>query len=155
MLWLLIGVSLILSACYHKTETTEVIPAQLELTWTESLPLDRSQNFRHTIPAEMAQQLRQIGEYSNSTNIIYQEKTAQVDYKIVFLKEIKSSEMARIAPLLNSIFNGKPFQVSFRGEQRKHVTRVGYGIFSRSRSESINSGVMSTNFPEQSMARSE
>lgn len=146
---LLIGVPLILSASYHKNETTEVIPAQLELVWEQNLPIDSSQNLRNIIPVEMVQQLRQIGEYSSTTQISYRENAAKVECKIVFLKEMKSTEISRITPLLRSIFKEKPFQMTFRGEQRKYVTRVGYGIFSRTTSASINSNTMTATIPER------
>lgn len=138
---LLISVSLLLSACYNKTETTEVTPAQLELVWEQSIAPDSSQNFRNTIPTEMAQQLRQIGEYSSSVQISFSQQTAKAECKIRFSKEIKSTEVARLLPLLKSIFKEKAFRAIFHGEQQKHVTQVKYGVFGRTTSGTIHSYV--------------
>lgn len=147
---LLIGVSCLLSACYSKTETTEVVPAQLELVWEQSIANDSSQNFRNTIPKEMAQQLRQIGEYSSTVQISYSDQNSKAECKLRFLKEIKSTEMSRLMPVLKSIFKEKAFQVTFHGEQKKQVTRVNYGVFARENSMSMNSHVVaSTKVPGQ------
>lgn len=119
----------LIGGCHQKTDTTEVIPAQLELNWMQTVDNVNSQELKTTVPVEMAQQFAQIGEYRSSSQITYTNQTAKVEFKLVFMKEIQANEMQKLLPQIRSIFKEKAFQATFHGKQEKHVIQESYGLF--------------------------
>lgn len=125
---------LLLTACHNRTETTETIPAQLELGWEqefERLTLSKEQT---TISPDLAQQLLKIGDFRSSSSITYAGNKTKTTFTLIFSKEITSDEMHTIIPLLKTIFKDKPFKVTFHGQQKKHIIRDRIGLFSHKES---------------------
>ncbi len=128
-----------LSGCSNQTASVAVIPAHLELEWTQPLEMNAPNTqssgiapaIAPAIAPERAQRLKQIGDYQSSSAITYANNKAVVNFKLKFSKEIKSDERETLIPILKSIFEGQEFQARFHGQQTKQETHTSIGLFSQ------------------------
>lgn len=139
---LLLSAGLSLTACNKKTETIEIIPAQLELAWEQEVKRENLSEQKTTLSPEMAQQLSQISTFHLSSSIIYADEKAKVAFKLVFSKAIGVDDIKTVIPLLKSIFKETSFKVTFHGQQKKHIIRKKTGLFSHTESV-VNDGRIS------------
>lgn len=126
---ILLTVILSTIACHKKTETKEVTPAQLELNWTLSIDQANSQELQTSIPPDMARQFEQIGAYRASSQITYTNQKTEVEFKLVFINEIRVEDIHELLPKLKSTFKEKTFKATFHGRGEKHIIRENYGLF--------------------------
>lgn len=126
-----------IQGCQSKVERTEVIPAQLELEWTESLDKESNPYKEKSISPELEKQLLKFGAYRSSSTQTYTNEKAWVTHHVTFLREVKDEEHFETMEFLMKAFKEQPFKATFHGKIRKRIIEDKFSFFSSAKEETI------------------
>lgn len=124
-----------IQGCKNKVERTEIIPAQLELEWTESIDKEPKLYKGKSIPPELEKELLKFGDYRSSSTQTYTNEKAWVTHHLIFLREVKHEDLAETMEFLKKAFKNQQFNATFHGEIRKKIVEEKFSLFAATKDE--------------------
>jgi hypothetical protein len=115
-------ISISLTGCTQKTETTTRIPAKLIIEWEEIIEQEidwTTTGFptNKPIAPEILQQFKSIGDFKISTKLIVNNHESKQIHTLEFLREILSDEVKDLLPKIMPMLKNQKVKITHKGAE--------------------------------------